>query len=450
MLRSNLKKVISARRPRRLWAGMILAATLAALLMLLAPVVSAAGHVITDRDVTVGADGDWNGEVGPADYQNWNFELQAPRSQHTIEINILAAGNLTLSVDGHVLGSVTDYGVFAVALDAGPHQVTVSNSGSFPVRYDLYMGSPIEDLLNALITALGGHNDAVLAGQAALGGGITGLGTALGNHNNAVLGGLDALGTALGNHNNAVITGLTAVGTALGTAIDDHNTAVLAILVGGLQGVGTALGDALANHETSMGAQHLALGAVLGAHDANIDSDLVDHDDNLSSRADDLDAALEVLRAKLDIETEMKRVHLQVIRMEAPKGKGDKDDDDDDDDDDKNKRTLRFLITTTEAGEPVNPEVVSVFVAVDDKKKPAAFVDVTSDTTVTTLRLGIHELVIELPKDLKKAAVFEFIVRHEDGTVPLLSEDPITHWGHIVVHDNGHDEDNNNNLGAGQ
>ncbi len=130
-----------------------------------------------------------------------------------------------------------------------------------------------------------------------------------------------------------------------------------------------------------------------------------------------------LLESKLDDVTEMKRLHLQVIEIEDHADNGDDDDDDDDDDDGEEEE--RFLLVATEAGLPVDVDLVAMQVAELHEDEPITFVDVTADTTTVPVKTGILEVRIE---NLDDADVFEFRVEHDHGG-------GVTHFGTAVVSD---------------
>ncbi len=169
----------------------------------------------------------------------------------------------------------------------------------------------------------------------------------------------------------------------------------------------------------------------LSAHDTNIDGDLIAHDTNLTNRANAIDAAIAIIEAKadaladqvavvqytLDTEIEKMRVHLQVIEI---------------------KEKERFLVMSTEAGLPVDVELIGLQVAESSPNGPIAFLDVLSEATATPVKTGILDVTIDLPGPAQNAKIFEFTVRHDHGADPA-------HFGTIVVQ-----RVDENNLGSGQ
>ncbi len=124
---------------------------------------------------------------------------------------------------------------------------------------------------------------------------------------------------------------------------------------------------------------------------------------------------------------EMKRVHLQVIEINGNDGDSDDGDSDGDSDDDK---AIRFLLASTEAGVLVDATLVWVK-ASDDKT--IAFELVPAVAAPAGTGTGKMVVTVTLPKELKKAKLFEFVVEHGD------------HAGSSVV-----STKENHNLGAGQ
>ena len=116
--------------------------------------------------------------------------------------------------------------------------------------------------------------------------------------------------------------------------------------------------------------------------------------------------------------------------------------------------TRRFLLSSSEAGEPVDVSIVQVHASVLNPSS-LNFVDVTANTTATKVKTGVLNVEIELPEAIKDARVFEIQVLHDHGlksiddkALPNL-EIPtgvdIKHFGTILFH-----QEHLENLGMGQ
>ena len=147
----------------------------------------------------------------------------------------------------------------------------------------------------------------------------------------------------------------------------------------------------------------------------------------LEGKADILEAKIDQmkvgLRARhdrteqtLSTVIEMKRVHLQVIQL--PKRRVPKDE----------PQFRRFLITSSEAGLPVDVSLVVVQVSDENEIGWRTVVP----TQITRVKTGMWFVEVTADK------LYEFRVSHTHGTDP-------THWGVSVVHERG-----DRNLGAGQ
>lgn len=112
----------------------------------------------------------------------------------------------------------------------------------------------------------------------------------------------------------------------------------------------------------------------------------------------------------------------------------------------------RFLLSASEAGEPVD---VSLLMVQASTFNPAnlTFADVTATTTATMVKTGVLLVVITLPDAMRDARVFEFDVVHDHGLKSIddgsiFGRPPgvdIQHFGTILFH-----QEHEENLGMGQ
>ena len=112
----------------------------------------------------------------------------------------------------------------------------------------------------------------------------------------------------------------------------------------------------------------------------------------------------------------------------------------------------RFLLSASEAGEPVDVSILAVHASA---LNPASlnFADVTATTTATMVKTGVLHVEVELSEAMKDARVFEFDVLHDhelksidDGAI--FGRPPgvdIQHFGTILFH-----QEHKENLGMGQ
>lgn len=116
--------------------------------------------------------------------------------------------------------------------------------------------------------------------------------------------------------------------------------------------------------------------------------------------------------------------------------------------------TRRFLLSSSEAGEPVDVSIVQVHASALNPSS-LNFVDVTANTTATKVKIGVLNVEIELPEAIKDARVFEINVLHDhelksidDNALPISGRPTgvdIKHFGTILFH-----QEHLENLGMGQ
>jgi hypothetical protein len=116
--------------------------------------------------------------------------------------------------------------------------------------------------------------------------------------------------------------------------------------------------------------------------------------------------------------------------------------------------TRRFLLSSSEAGVPVDVSILQVHASVLDPSN-LGFVDVTTNTTASMVKAGVLDVEIELPEIIKDARAFEITVLHDHGRKSIddkalpISGTPtgvdIRHFGTILFH-----QEHLVNLGMGQ
>ena len=104
----------------------------------------------------------------------------------------------------------------------------------------------------------------------------------------------------------------------------------------------------------------------------------------------------------------------------------------------------RFLLSSSEAGEPVDVGIVSVQ-ASSMNPSNLNFTDLTAATTASVVKTGIQSVEIELTFPLRDVRVFEFQVVHDHEKKSIDGMHDIVHLGTILFHQ-AHEE----NLGMGQ
>ena len=87
---------------------------------------------------------------------------------------------------------------------------------------------------------------------------------------------------------------------------------------------------------------------------------------------------------------------------------------------DKNKR---FLFLTTEAGQPVPAQLVTVQAITVEKNNPVTVQDVTANTTSAMAGSGILEVTINLPKSVEHVQGFVFTVEHSGVYGAIMIDD---------------------------
>jgi len=371
---------------RKILSGVIIAVIVtASLMLLLAPGAALAKEVTPDRSAPPPA-----------------AALQGEPIDDTVEVradvedDIAAIKNKLTTIIGQfntMISQLTGLGTQLTTLFAALGDVADQLTDIYTALGTVIAG--LEDAVDVLEDILAGVNDAKLA---------------LGE----ILAGIDAANVALtvtipaavADAATQIVDAINLSNQALLAALQLHNNVVL----GAIGAHNTAVLTGLALHDTNMGAQHLALGSIIGAHDAKMQAALEAHDENLTTRADAIDAAIEELRAKLDNETEKKQIHLQAIQTN---GAG------------------RFLLSATEAGLPVDVELMSVKAVVFQDKKPATVFDVTADSTISVVATGMLSVGVALPKGANAAHIWEFIVMDDHGIDPILG--PIQHFGTVLV-----------------
>ncbi|MCI0777500.1 MAG: hypothetical protein J4N95_04915 [Chloroflexi bacterium] len=127
----------------------------------------------------------------------------------------------------------------------------------------------------------------------------------------------------------------------------------------------------------------------------------------IQQTADKILLAIGGVQVTLDTVIELRRVHLQVIKLPGSR---------------------EFLVLADEAGVPIDVTFTNIQFSSDD---PVSFVDVTGDTEVTSDKTGVFLLVVDpqLINDTKHAKVWEFRVEHAHGNDP-------SHFGVVLFSEN--------------
>ncbi len=253
----------------------------------------------------------------------------------------------------------------------------------------------------------------------------------------------------LGDHDTALGTHDTALGdhdTALGdhdTALGDHDTAGSTDTARIIADVKELLSD-LDTHDAKIytDTQRIIsdtkeLLADLDTHDAKIYTDtqrIISDTTELLADLDTHDAKIYAdtqriisdtkqllansgdVQTTLDTTVEVRRVHLQVVRLLG---------------------TREFLVLADEGGVPVEVEFTSIQFSGDNTVE---FFDVTVEIEVTVEKNGVYRLVVDSDsavEGIRQAKIWEFQVEHDDGDH--------SHFGVVLFHENSI-----GNLGSGQ
>jgi hypothetical protein len=161
-----------------------------------------------------------------------------------------------------------------------------------------------------------------------------------------------------------------------------------------------------ANIDADLAAHDANIDADLAAHDANIDADLAAHDANIDADLQQHDTDIKGLiggvQGTLDNEVELRRVHIQVVQVDKQK---------------------RYLVRTSEAGEPVEVEFLAIEVF---NESTGAFQSLPS-AAVNEIELGLYDLELNLSgnNSPRPAKVFRLRVRHDDT---------VDQFGEIIFH----------------
>ena len=226
--------------------------------------------------------------------------------------------------------------------------------------------------------------------------------------------------------------GLGALSSDLGT-IDGVVDGIQTDLDNGTDGLG-ALSSDLATIDGLIGDPDL------DATDETLAGDHRHLDDDVAAHVTQSNTIASTFGALVGKRLALKKVDLQVIELQ---GKG--DDEGSSDDDDKGRR---FLLVSTKAGGPVDVNVALLVVQVSNAKSkdPIEWMDVSDKVTISypNPKPGMLEIVVNVPKSVKDAKLYEFRVVHVDGFDAVL-DTTIAHIG-MIVFDRRHQQ----NLGIGQ
>jgi len=97
----------------------------------------------TETTQDIGADGTWRSELAPNEVEHWAFTLSEARDQQYVIINVLTPSEATVDVyvDGEKVATATEVPPnIVLSLTAGPHSISVENTGDEEVYYSMYLG----------------------------------------------------------------------------------------------------------------------------------------------------------------------------------------------------------------------------------------------------------------------------------------------------------------------
>ena len=97
----------------------------------------------TETTEDIDADGTWRSRLAPNEVEHWAFTLSEARDQQYVIINVLTPSEATVDVyvDGEKVATATVVPPnIVLSLAAGPHSISVENTGDEEVSYSMYLG----------------------------------------------------------------------------------------------------------------------------------------------------------------------------------------------------------------------------------------------------------------------------------------------------------------------